>query len=128
MPLKIARLLAVLVALVVPLQGMAAVAGGQCMALGQHQDAGGHEHAHDEGDGHHHDAHSHADNGKHAQESGTDAHCGPCSACCSPVSISPLSDASILPAPSIAQYLFSQSPPTGIAPDGVYRPPLPSDG
>jgi hypothetical protein len=115
MPLKLARLLAVLVALVVPLQGMASVAAGQCMALGHHQD---------DGDGHDHDAQSHADGGKHAEKSGTSAHCGPCAACCASVSIAPLSGVSILPPPTIAQYVFSQFPTIGIQPDGVYRPPL----
>ena len=119
MPLQIARMLAVLVALVVPIQGMASVAAGQCMALGHHQDAG------DNGDGHDHGAQSHADNGKHAEENGADAHCGPCAACCASVSIAPLSDVSILPPSTIAQYVFLQFLPIGVEPGGVYRPPLP---
>lgn len=125
MPLKLARLLAVLVALVVPIQGMASVATGQCMALGHHQDAGDNGHGHDDGDGHDHGAQSHADNAKHAEENGANAHCGPCAACCASVSIAPLSDVSILPPSTIAQYVFSQFPPIGVEPDGVYRPPLP---
>lgn len=125
MPLKLARMLAVLVALVVPIQGMASVAAGQCMALGHHQDAGDNGHGHDDGDGHDHGAQSHADNGKHAEENGANAHCGPCAACCASVSIAPLSDVSILPPSTIAQYVFLQFPPIGVEPDGVYRPPLP---
>jgi hypothetical protein len=125
MPLKLARVLAVLVALVVPLQGMTSVTVGQCMTLGHHQDAGDNFHERHEGDGHSHNGHSHADEGKHAEDSGTGTHCGPCAACCASVSIAPLSDVWIRPHPTIAQYLFSQSPPTGIEPDGVYRPPLP---
>jgi hypothetical protein len=124
MLLKLARVLAVMIALVVPLQGMATVAAGQCMALGHHQDAGDDGHAHDDGDGHDHDAHSHADGGKYSEESGTGAHCGPCAACCASVSIAPLSEVSILPPTAVAQYLFSQFLPIGIEPDGVYRPPL----
>jgi hypothetical protein len=124
MLLKLARLLAVMVALVVPLQGMATVAASQCMALGHHQDARDSGHAHDDADGHHHDAQSHADGGKHAEESGTSAHCGPCATCCASASIASPSDVPILRPATIAQYVFSQFPPTGIEPDGVYRPPL----
>jgi ABC-type Zn2+ transport system substrate-binding protein/surface adhesin len=114
-----------LLVLAVPLQGMASVAAGQCMALGHHQDAGDGDHAHDDGDGHDHDAPSHADDGKHPEEDGTTAHCGPCAACCASVSIAPLSDITISPPPASAQYVFSQFPPIGIETDGVYRPPLP---
>jgi hypothetical protein len=124
MPLKLARQLAVLVALVVPLQGMASVAAGQCMALGHHQDAGEYGHAQDNGNAHDHDSHSHAAGDKQADEGGTNAHCGPCTACCASASIASLSDVSILRPATIAQYVFSQFPPTGIEPDGVYRPPL----
>jgi hypothetical protein len=125
MRLKLARLLAVVVALVVPLQGMALVAASQCMALGHHQHAGDNGHAHNDGEGDPHDGQSHADGGKHAEENGTSANCGPCTACCASVPIAPVSEVSILPPPTIGQYMFSQFPPTGIEPDGVYRPPLP---
>jgi len=118
-------MLAVLVALVVPIQGMASVAAGQCMALGHHQDAGDNGHGHDDGDGHDHDAHSQADGGKPAGESGTNAHCGPCTACCASASIASPTLASIVRAPTVTQYAFSQFPPIGVEPDGVYRPPLP---
>ena len=125
MLLKLARLLAVMVALVVPLQGMATVAAGQCMALGHHQDAGDDGHAHDDGDGHDHDAHSHADGGKYSEESGTGAQCGPCAACCASASIAPPALVSIASGPTTTQYALSQFPPFGVEPDGVYRPPLP---
>ncbi|HSA88741.1 MAG TPA: hypothetical protein VLF42_02465 [Burkholderiales bacterium] len=124
MPLRFARLLAVVVALVVPLQGMALVAASQCMALGHHQDAGDNGHAHSDGDGHDH-GQSHADGEKPAEENGTGVHCGPCAACCASVPIAALSEVSILPPPPIGQYVFSQVPPSGMEPDGVYRPPLP---
>jgi hypothetical protein len=104
---------------------MASVAAGQCMALGHHQDAGDNGHGHDDGDGHDHDAHSHADGGKPAGESGTNAHCGPCTACCASASIASPTLASIVRAPTVTQYAFSQFPPIGVEPDGVYRPPLP---
>lgn len=116
MPLKLARLLAVLVALVVPLQGMALVAAGQCMALGHHQGTG---------DAHEHDAHSHADGGKYPQDGEMNSHCGPCTACCAPASMAPPAVVSIIPAATLTQYAFSQFPPVGMEPDGVYRPPLP---
>lgn len=124
MLLKLARLLAVVVALVVPLQGMALVAAAQCMALGHHQEAGDNGHAHQSGDGHDHDGQSHADGERHAEENGTGAHCGPCAACCASVPIAALSDVSILSPPTIGEYVFSRVPPSGMEPDGVYRPPL----
>jgi hypothetical protein len=112
MALKLLRLVAVLMALVVPLQGLAAVSAAQCMALGHHQD----------GDEHGHDVHSHADDGQVGKPE-TNGHCGPCAACCASVAIASRSDVWFLPSPTSAPYVVSQAPPTGIAPDGVYRPP-----
>jgi hypothetical protein len=113
-----------LLVLAVPLQGMATVAAGQCMALGHHQDAGHSGHAPDDGDGHDHDAPSHADGGKHSEEDGTTAHCSPCTACCASASIAQPTVVSIMNAPATTQYAFSQFPSIGVEPDAVYRPPL----
>jgi hypothetical protein len=103
---------------------MASVAAGQCMALGHHQDAGDNSHAHDAGEGHDHEAESHAGGGEPAGESETNAHCGPCTACCASASIASPTLLSIVRAQTVTQYAFSQVPPVGVEPDGVYRPPL----
>jgi ABC-type Zn2+ transport system substrate-binding protein/surface adhesin len=121
MPRLALRFLAlVLLALCVPLQGVAAVMAGQCMALGHHQDAGSaHPHdAHHGGDGHDHDSHSHdGDNSKKS-------HCGPCTACCASASIAGSSPLAIALTPSSAKYVFSQSSPPSVPLDGLDRPPL----
>ena len=117
------RVLAVvLLALAVPLQGMASVAAGQCMAFGHHQDSGGaqdHEHpAHDDGaDGHDHAAQNHADDGQ-------SSHCGPCAACCASASIAAPAISSVLAAPSHVEYLFSPLAPPAVEPHRFDRPPL----
>jgi hypothetical protein len=128
MRLKLIRLLAVVIALVVPLQGMAVVVAGHCMAFGHHEAAAGHDsdgQAPDGQDGHDHAKHSHADDTAQSDESGGNgAHCGPCTACCASASISGPAGVSILSSPSNATYAFSQFPPIGIQPDGLDRPPL----
>ena len=109
-------------ALMVPLQGVAAVVSGQCMTLGHHQDAGeGHDgHAHDGDDGH--DGHDHGAAG-HDDDSKT-SHCGPCTACCASASIA---GPDKLPLPALfssPKYTFSQSSPPSVLLDGFDRPPL----
>jgi hypothetical protein len=128
MPRIFLRLLAVaLLALAIPLQGLAAVTAGQCMTFGHHQDAGHESHgdAQDGEDGHDHAAHSHSDESAgNADDEGAGAHCGPCTACCASASIAGPQGLSILSDPSDAQYVFSQFPPIGVQPDGLDRPPL----
>jgi hypothetical protein len=74
MPKGFFRLLAVLLlALAIPVQGIAAVVKAQCMSVGHHPDTGHHEqqgHAHDGagGDGH--------------TKAPAQPNCGPCAACC----------------------------------------------
>ena len=112
------RLLAVLLlALTVPVQGFAAVAGAQCMAFAHHDDGGGHEnhpHAHDDADGH--------DSAAHDEDSNN--HCGPCTACCASASIAGPVGHAILSSPSNTKYVFSQALPPGVQPDRLDRPPL----
>jgi ABC-type Zn2+ transport system substrate-binding protein/surface adhesin len=130
MPRVFFRFLAVvLLALAVPLQGMAAVTAGQCMALGHHQDGAGqenHGHGQNGADGHDHASHSHSDEGgaKHGDEGGNNPHCGPCTACCASASIAGSVGLSIPSSPTNAKYVFSQLPPFGFQPDGLDRPPL----
>ena len=118
MPKSFFRLLAVLLlALTIPVQGMAAVTGAQCMALTHHEDAGGqesHAHAHDDADGHETALH----------DEGSNNHCGPCTACCASASIAGPVGHAILSSPSNAKYVFFQFLPPGVQPDGLDRPPL----
>lgn len=107
-------LIVALVALAVPLQGMAAVAAGQCMALGHHHDAS-------PADGHAHD--DHADG--HDDGGGKSSHCGPCAACCAgSASIAAAAILLIVTAPSSAKQDLSQLPPRGVQLDRLDRPPL----
>ena len=124
--LRAFRFLAFALMALLPLQGMASVVAGQCMAFGHHQDAGAQDHqdanAHDHGHaatgGHDQDSHKHPGGEKKS-------HCGPCTACCASASISGPSWPLILPARSDSQYLFAQFLPLGVQPDGLFRPPLP---
>jgi hypothetical protein len=113
-----------LLAMVIPIQGMAAISAGQCMAFGHHGDStqGGPDHAHDHADDDAHSADSHAGHDS-ADGSGKAQHCGPCVACCASASITSRVDLPLLTARSEAQYFFAQFPPLGIQPDGLDRPP-----
>ena len=133
MSVRLIRLLALAIAIVLPIQGMAAVTLGQCMALGHHQPAEAHEGnglAQDGADDHH-DAgpsHSHSDeagNKVDGDESGSKgSHCGPCTGCCAAASIAGAVGVLIPSSPSEAPDVFAQLPPPGVQPGGLYRPPL----
>ena len=114
------RVLALALMLLLPLQGMASVVAGQCMAFGHHEDAQAQEehHAHDGAEGHHHDSQEHSSGEKKS------SHCGPCTACCASASIAGPNWPLILPSPSNSQYFFAQFPPLGIPPQEFFRPPL----
>src|SRR5688572_12691251 len=116
MRLRLIRLLAIVVALAVPLQGLAAVVAGQCMAFGHHSTSG-ESHSHGQGS---QDGHVEAGD----EGDGTGAHCGPCTACCASASIAGRTGLSILSSPSSATYVFSPFPPIGVQPDRLDRPPL----
>ena len=123
------RTLAVLLlAVALPLQGLAAVSAGQCMAFGHHEQNAGQEndgHAHDGAGAHDHAEHAHADGApEQAGEGSKSPHCGPCTACCASASIAGPGGISIPSSPSAAKYVFSQSAPPGFEPDGLDRPPL----
>jgi hypothetical protein len=130
MPLSLVRFLALVIALVVPIQGMAAVMAAQCMAFGHHQGAAGHgSHGDaDEGQGDHdHAMHSHQDDATGndgADESGSNgSHCGPCTACCASASIAGPAALSILSLASNAPYVSLQFAPPSVPLDGLDRPP-----
>lgn len=117
--IQIKRLLLMLViAFAVPVQGMAAVSAGICMAFGHH-DAPAQlaEHEHpvagstdaDSADGH-------ANQG--------DAHCGPCVSCCGAASIaaSPVPVVPIVPGVAIQPHYTEGV--AGLLPGNLDRPPL----
>jgi hypothetical protein len=104
----------------VPVQGIAAVAGGLCMAsAGQGTGAASHAHGGDAGESGH----------QHEPEAGSTAShalCGPCVACCASAAI--IGDAAI-PVPfaiESAPLVFSQPPPATLRRDRLDRPPLPA--
>jgi hypothetical protein len=105
------------IALVVPLQGMASIMAGQCMAFGHHDAPMSHA-----DDGHH----GHGGHEGHDQDAESKSpHCGPCAACCASASMA---------APSIvidavstttdAPYVLAFLPPARLAPGELDRPPL----
>jgi hypothetical protein len=116
MPNRLLRLVVVaLLTVMVPLQGMAAVAAGQCMTMGHHQDqADVHAHADEHGDGAVHED----------RDAGKNAHCGPCAACCASATIAGPVGLPILAAPANTKYIFSPFPTRGFQPHGIDRPPL----
>jgi hypothetical protein len=121
------RILAfVLLALTLPLQGMAGVMAGQCNSLAHHEsDAPVADRGHGHGDaGGEHASHSHAADPDASQPDESASHCGPCTACCASASIAGAGPASLVSSPTTAHHLFAQSPPPGVEPDALYRPPL----
>lgn len=120
MPRTLTRLLTVaLLALVVPLQGMAAITAGQCMALGHH-DMGQLDQAH--GDDHHPDGdRHHGSDGKGA----TDAHCPPCVSCCAAAAITSSSRVLVLEGAGFAAISVPAPLFSGVTPERLDRPPLP---
>lgn len=128
MSLRILRTLAFALALVVPLQAMAAVMGGQCMALGHHEAAGSvaaHDHHAEDGEGHDHGGSPRPGDAAAAHEGadGTGPHCGPCAACCASASIAGPAGLPILASMSYPPFVFLPFAPSGISPDGLERPP-----
>ena len=117
-PRLLRLLLALSLALAVPVQGLAATTAGLCMALGHHDSivthshdgnaAGDHQHTHDES----------------GQPSGAHAYCAPCVACCAAAAIS--SPAPVVAADQRTDQAVAEAPPffSGIQPDTLERPPL----
>lgn len=118
--MKLVRLMLALVLMAaVPLQGLAAVTAGLCMAFGHHDSTAalGHDHHHAGAGGDH----------RHADESNDPAkppHCGPCVACCAAASIaSPISVTAAADADA-AVYLPPGLSSPGLLPQRLERPPL----
>jgi hypothetical protein len=128
--LNLVRLLAVAIALVIPVQGMAALTAGLCMSFGHHDtvaaDQGHAAHGH-AADSHAPHSHDQAGPGAPVADTGDDSHathCGPCTGCCTSVSIAGPIVFTIAAAPTHPKYILSQHPPLGVQPSGLYRPPL----
>src|SRR5262245_27835841 len=114
---KSVRLVVVLVALAVPLQGVAAVTAGMCMAMGNH-DAG---QCAQVADSHHDDSASHH---KHSDADHSKPHCAPCVACCAAVAIPSRASLFVPDRPALSRMAAASASFTGISPDHLDRPPL----
>jgi hypothetical protein len=115
MPRSFLRLvIAIALALAVPMQGFAAAAGAICMAVGHHDAAPAHD-SHDAG-------HQHGD--QHEQPADSSAHCPPCAACCASAAIAP--SAMLLQPDERTEVLNALAPPlfAGIHRKLLDRPPL----
>jgi hypothetical protein len=115
MAVTFTRLVCVIaLALLLPLQGLAAATTGMCLALGHH--AGAAEHSHD---GNAAEPHIHDE-----APSSTAAHCGPCVACCAAAAIS--ISVAIAPGEGRTGDVNAPAPPSfsGIPPKTLDRPPL----
>ena len=126
MPKSLSRLLIVLVlALMVPIQGIAAVGADLCMGLGHHgHGSAGHEHG-SAGHGHGHDGPApvhHHDEGKGTDKSS--AHCPPCASCCATTAIASFPDVVIPDQPGYSVLAESVAFFAGAPLHRLDRPPL----
>ncbi len=119
-------LVALAMALLVPLQGLAAATAGVCMAMGHHdapQAAVDHEH----GDDHGHSGAAHdGPQASHEHEPGAQdsSHCGPCVACCASASIAPQYSVSLAAEPAAAPPARTVPAVVGAVLQQLDRPPL----
>ena|SRR5688572_24595318 len=121
--LKFFRPFAVVIAIVLPVQGMAAVVAGVCMAMGHHE--GVHTASSEAHDHSSHTASEHDETpSSEATEDAKSAHCGPCTACCASASIAGTTGIALPSLPSAAPYIFAQYPPPSVPLEGLDRPPL----
>lgn len=116
------RLLAVaILAVSVPVQGVAAVTAGVCMALGHH-DAAMHDGDVHDGDGA--PFHKHGDHGSTEGKGSKGAHCPPCVSCCAAAAITSFSPLALPERPAV-KAVFTLPPLfSGTTPESLDRPPL----
>jgi hypothetical protein len=115
MPVGVLRLVITgLLALVIPIQGIAAVTARLCATLGHHETST--PAVHDHADGHAHDAEAPA-------PAAAGAHCPPCVACCAAAAISASARIFIPDPPAAAVTSAAPLSFSGIQPDGLDRPP-----
>ncbi len=114
MPIKFLRLLVALaLVFAIPMQGMASVTAGVCMAIGHH-DTGApasHDHGHD------------ADHSA-PHEDDSASHCAPCVACCAAASIAPALQVFVPQESPPAAFATLPFLPAGFLPEKLDRPPL----
>jgi hypothetical protein len=128
MPSRLSRILiALALALAVPIQGAVAATAGLCMALGHH-DAGtaaSHDHATDHGARHAHGDESGAGHGHEVSDnSPSGAHCPPCVACCAAAAISSFPQIFIPESPTASVIAAPGLSFSGVQPERLDRPPL----
>lgn len=111
-------LLMLMIAFAVPVQGMAAVSSGICMAFGHH-DAPGQLADHDHAPA----VVAEADSDGGDTHSGG-AHCGPCVACCGASSIASSAPLVVPVVPGLAVQPHHAEGVAGVLPDSLDRPPL----
>jgi len=115
MPHRLKRfLLALIVALAVPVQGFAAVSAGLCMALKHHGDH--HHSSQGAGSGDHHHSHDHGATGH--------ASCGSCVGCCASAAIGSSACIACFVPPAAAPAEAARPYPSGVQPHPLDRPPL----
>lgn len=112
------RLLIMLVmALTVPIQGVAAVSAGLCMALGNHGDGMQEaDHHHADGAAHHH--------GKDSGNGEQNTHCPPCVSCCAAAAIVSFSPFVVDRQPASSVVAAPPALFAGVPPETLDRPPL----
>jgi len=101
-------------ALLIPLQGMAAASAGICMAFGHHEAPATVSH--------HHGGSEHNDHG--VDDAPGQAHCPPCVACCATAAIVAPACGFISEAPAASAVAASPPVLSGMQPDTLDRPPL----
>lgn len=121
--MSLIRLISLLLAFAVPVQGIAAVAVGQCNAMDADSGHGMHEQAahYDVNDDSHPADHLHE--GGPQGEDGEGSRCGPCSACCGSATIAGPAGFRISPILESTSYLVPGVPPPAFTPGGFDRPP-----
>src|SRR5215467_2196712 len=116
MPVKAIRSIVVLLlALAVPLQGVAVVTAGLCMAMGHHDSGHGLDNMPGHGgDGHDEDAAGHS---KHSDADHSKPHCAPCVACCAATAIPSRASLFVPDRPAASLIAAASASFTGISPD-----------
>jgi hypothetical protein len=118
MSLKLLRFfLLIAIAFAVPLQGLAAVSAGLCMASGHHHS----EHA---PAGHDHDMGSIDHEHPAEDSSASNTHCPPCVSCCAAVAIAPAAEPRLPSVAPAAPVPSKQHSIAGFLPERLDRPPL----
>lgn len=121
-------LIALAMALLVPLQGLAAATAGICMAMGHHDAPPAAAVDHEQGGDHGDHGAAHGDGPQTSHEHDPDAqdssHCVPCVACCASASIAPQYSVSFAAEPAAAPPARTVPAVAGAVLQQLDRPPL----